>query len=93
MQLQKLIKKEVEVVDKGQITLPKQLREKLHIKKTDILILEELPGNKIVLTKKEDIDPLDKLLEFIKTMPKIDLSGAWEEVKTERKKDWREDED
>ena len=32
----------------------------------------------------KEVDPLDKVLELIKTMPRINWREAWEEVKTER---------
>ena len=40
------------ITKKGQVTIPKPFREKLHIKEGDILVFE-MKGNKLTLEKKE----------------------------------------
>ncbi len=59
--------REVKVLSKGQITLPKNVRKKLGIKNGDSLVLEE-EKDKIVLKKGKTI------FDYIGVLPKLDIS-------------------
>ncbi|MBA2505182.1 MAG: AbrB/MazE/SpoVT family DNA-binding domain-containing protein [Thermoleophilaceae bacterium] len=48
------------VSDKGQVTIPKRLRERLGIRAGEVLELEEEDG-RIVASKASDRDPVDEL--------------------------------
>ncbi|MGQ4875691.1 MAG: AbrB/MazE/SpoVT family DNA-binding domain-containing protein [Promethearchaeia archaeon] len=60
---------EVKVSKKGQITIPKKIREELGIKPGDKIVFESTSTG-IVLRKKEDSD-IDKLLN--------EVMGIWED--------------
>ena len=77
----------VKIAKKGQITIPKRIREEDGLKESDILVVTHLPGGEIVLRKHIRQDPVDMMLEAIRTSPSINAAAAWEEVKAERRRE------
>lgn len=77
----------VKIAKKGQITIPKKIREEDGLKESDILIVTHLPGGEIVLRKHTQHDPVDMMLEAIHASPSINAASAWEEVKAERRRE------
>tara|TARA_Y100000310_G_C20004704_1_gene500141 strand:- start:118 stop:369 length:252 start_codon:yes stop_codon:yes gene_type:complete len=75
----------VRVGKKGQITLPKKLRDEDDCKEGDRMEYAHMPNGDIVLRKQEQQDPLENLFATIKKMPKFDVDKAWNEIKAERK--------
>ncbi len=76
---------EVKLGRKGQLTIPKKLREEDGLKENDVFRLTHFSGGSIVLEKKKKNIPEIALFEFLDTIQKIDWRKAWEEVKAERK--------
>lgn len=76
---------EVKLGRKGQITIPKKLREEDELKENDVFRLTHFSGGSIVLEKKEKKTPEMDLFEFLDTLPKIDWKKAWREIRAERR--------
>ena len=72
---------------KGQITIPKKIREEDKLIENDIFIVNHTPGGNIILTKKTIKAPEDLMLDVIMRVPPFDADSAWEEVKKERRQD------
>lgn len=72
--------KETKVTQKGQIVIPKELREELNIKAGEKVILKKIDGKIVILPKpKEPIDFLVKIAE------KVKLGNLRKEIKEFRK--------
>ena len=71
---------EAKLGKKGQITIPKKIRD-------DVFIVTHAPGGDIVLHKKKVVDGVDMILKAIEQAPKFDWRQAWEEIKAERKRE------
>ncbi|MEK6964156.1 MAG: AbrB/MazE/SpoVT family DNA-binding domain-containing protein [Nanoarchaeota archaeon] len=67
---------------KGQITIPKKIRDKFNIKKRDPFMITLMSDGSILL--KRETKKIDKLLECIRALPKIDWDKAWKEIEEER---------
>jgi AbrB family looped-hinge helix DNA binding protein len=59
--------KVVKVLPKGQITLPKKIRESLHVKEGDTLIIEKKDGD-VILKKGKTI------FDYAGTLPNLGIS-------------------
>ncbi len=79
----------VKLGKKGQLTLPKKLRDFYQLEEDDEFNLERLPSGDIKLAKRTVKSPEDKILEAIAMMqgPPIDVDAAWEAVLAERLKE------
>jgi AbrB family looped-hinge helix DNA binding protein len=79
-------KKLVRVSSKGQIVLPKRLREKMGLSEGDYVAVEELPDGNLLLGKQEE-NPLDKIFSRMrqaakeKNFTRKDLEEAIREVR------------
>ena len=73
---------EVKVGKKGQFTIPKKIRDRDHIKEDDLFNVTLMSDGSILL--KRETKKVDKLLEFIRALPKIDWDKAWKEIEAER---------
>ena len=69
---------------KGQITLPKKLRDFDKLEEDDTFTLTRLPSGEIVLRKKKE-QSIDKFLETIQRLQPINADRAWKEIITERR--------
>lgn len=78
----------VKLGKKGQITIPKKIRDEDKLQEDDVLRVTHMPGGSIVLEKVIK-KPEVKLFEFLKTLPPFDWRKAWEEVRAERAKEHR----
>ena len=76
----------VKLGKKGQITIPKIIRDEDQLKERDTFIVTHTPGGDIVLRKQHVKTPEDRMLEAIKRMPKFDFEQAWKEVLEERRR-------
>ena len=74
----------LKIAKRGQITLPKKMRERQQLHDNDMLIIMQLPSGDIVLRKEEVQKPEDRILEAIKKAPVFDSKAAWKEIKEER---------
>ena len=72
---------------KGQVTIPKKIRDMGHLKEDDQLIVTNMPGGDIILRKKIIENPIDRALEIISNAPHFDWRKAWKEVLEERKRE------
>ncbi len=77
----------VKLAKKGQITIPKAIRDEDHLVENDILIVTHLPGGEILLRKQCLKFPEDLMLEAIAQTPLFDAHAAWKEVKEERRRE------
>ena len=75
----------VKLGKKGQITIPKKIRDEDGLKDDDEFTVTHTPGGEIVLRKAVHKAPEDELLELIRTFPRFDWRTAWEEVREERR--------
>ncbi len=78
---------EAKLGKKGQITIPKKIREGENLQEDDVFIVTHAPGGDIVLHKKRVVDGVDMMLKAIEQAPKFDWRQAWEEIKAERKRE------
>ncbi len=83
---QLFFKDEVRIGKKGQITIPKKIRDIDGLKEDDLLIITHMPSGDIMIKKTQRRTPEDDLLEFIKTNPPFDAKKAWKEIKEERRR-------
>ncbi|MEK6867317.1 MAG: AbrB/MazE/SpoVT family DNA-binding domain-containing protein [Nanoarchaeota archaeon] len=72
---------------KGQITLPKRIRDEDCLIENDRFIITHMPGGDIILRKKNIQAPEDALLVAISKAPPFDAQTAWKEVREERKRE------
>ncbi len=79
--------KKVKLQAKGQITIPKKIREEDNMMQDDVFILTHTTNGEIVLRKQMIASPEDALLETIQRMPKIGWRAAWKEVEEERRRE------
>jgi len=70
---------------KGQITIPKQIRDEDRLREDDYFIVSHTPGGNIILTKQTVKTPEDLMLEIVMRSPPFDWRAVWEEIKKERK--------
>ncbi len=77
----------VKLAKKGQITIPKVIREEDHLQENDVLILTHMPGGDIVLRKQRKKSPEEALIEILLRTPPFDAKTAWEEVRQERRRE------
>ncbi|OFX13707.1 MAG: hypothetical protein A2Z18_08635 [Armatimonadetes bacterium RBG_16_58_9] len=82
-------KKLVRMSSKGQIVVPKRLREKMQLEAGDYLVFEELPNGSLLLGK-EGETPLDEIVSGLRRAAKQmnftrkDLEEAIREVRKQR---------
>ena len=72
------------IAKRGQITIPKKMRDRQHLRDNDVLLLMQLPSGDIVLRKEEIQKPEDMILRALQKAPAFDSKTAWKEVKAER---------
>jgi len=79
----------VKMGKKGQITIPKKIRDEDRLVEEDTFVVTHLPSGEILLRKAVEKTPEDTLFEFLKSLPPLDWRKAWEEVREERKREHR----
>lgn len=72
---------------KGQITLPKHIRDEDGLSEDDSFVVTHLPGGEIVLRPVRNDAPEDKMLAIVSTVKPFDWRKTWEEVRQERRRD------
>ena len=77
----------VKMGKKGQITIPKRIRDEDGIKEDDTFIVTHTPGGDIIMSRQKVSSPEDAILEAVQRMPSFDWRGAWSEVQNERKRE------
>jgi len=77
----------VKMGKKGQITIPKKIRDEDGLREDDTFIVTHTPSGDIIMRKQKVKAPEDLILEAIKKMPPFDWRQAWEEVREERKRE------
>lgn len=82
-----LISKKVRIGRKGQLTIPKKIRDKSYLKENDILIISETPGGDFLIRRTKEATPEDRMFAILAKIPPFDWKKAWREVKEERRKD------
>lgn len=78
---------EVRVGKKGQVTIPRKMRDADKLKEADTLKVTYMPGGDFIFRKKVTHDPVDKALEILRTVPDFDWRKAWKEVVEERRRE------
>lgn len=82
-------KKLVRVSSKGQIVLPKRLRDRMRLEAGDYVVVEELPDGTALLGRQEE-SPLDSIVSGLrraakeKNFTRKDLEDAIREVRKRR---------
>lgn len=79
----------VKLGKKGQITLPKKIRDEDDLKEGDTFIVTHMHGGAVMLQKKKIQAPEDRMLEIINSLPSIGWRKAWKEVEAERAREHR----
>ncbi len=77
----------IRIGKKGQVTLPKKLRETEELHEADILIVTRTANGELLMKKQRHRDGLDTMLDAIQRAPQFDFKKAWQEVLEERRKD------
>lgn len=77
----------VKLGKKGQITLPKKIRDEDKLKENDIFIITHTASGDIILRKKQLKTPEDVMIEAIESAPHFDWRDAWKEVEHERNRE------
>ncbi len=72
---------------RGQITIPKPIRDEDGLREDDFFIMTHLPGGDILLRKQKLKQPEDVMLEAIMKAPSFDADKAWQEIKAERRRE------
>ena len=72
---------------KGQLTIPKKIRERARLRENDVFQITQTPGGDIVIRKQPARAPEDQLLAFISKIPPFDLKKALQEIRKERDQD------
>lgn len=80
---------EVRLGKKGQITIPKKIRDEDELEEDDTFVLTHLPSGEIMLKRADMKTADDDLFEFLSTAPSIHWRSAWEEVREERRREHR----
>ncbi len=78
---------EVKLGKKGQVTLPRKMRELNKFKEDDRFIVTNMPGGEIILRKKLIRTTEDMMLDALDKVPDFDFDKAWKEVLEERKRE------
>ncbi|HLD05268.1 MAG TPA: AbrB/MazE/SpoVT family DNA-binding domain-containing protein [Candidatus Nanoarchaeia archaeon] len=79
----------VKLGKKGQLTVPKKIRDVYKLKEKDTFILTLVSEGELLIKKSVEKRPVDHLFEFIDSLPPIDWDKAWEEMLEDRKKEHR----
>jgi AbrB family looped-hinge helix DNA binding protein len=77
--------KELKVGRKGQIVIPKELREELNIKEGGIILVKKANGKILLIPKPED--PVDFLLQIAQKVKRRDLRREIKEFRRDTKRD------
>lgn len=80
---------EVKMGKKGQITLPKKIRDCEGLKENDEFTIQHTRGGDIILSKAKKKTGIDRALEIAESFSDVDWDKAWEEVKAERAREHR----
>ncbi len=77
-----IIEKYVKLGERGQVVIPKEIRDAMHLRKTQRIKMTNI-GNEIVMRPlREEKEPEDRVLELLK---KVKLTEKdWEEIQRER---------
>ncbi len=90
MKLHQAIQQKVTLGKKGQLTIPKIIRDQAHLHEDDTFMLSQTPGGDIIIRKIKDVEaPEEKLLQLLEKLPKFDFKKAWAEVVEERRNSHR----
>ncbi len=82
-----LFVKEVCMAKKGQITIPKAIRDEDGLKENDTFIVTHTYNGDIVFKVKEKQAAEDLMFKAIHQAPKFDWRKAWQEIREERNRD------
>jgi|GEM_PF-1716595 len=82
-----LFVKEVCMAKKGQITIPKAIRDKDGLKENDVFTLTHSYDGTIIFKIKKQKAPEDLMFAAIRQAPKFDWRKAWQEIRKERNRD------
>ncbi|MBI2136678.1 AbrB/MazE/SpoVT family DNA-binding domain-containing protein [Candidatus Woesearchaeota archaeon] len=72
---------------KGQVTIPKKIRDIDNLRENDTLVVTHMPGGEIMLRKKVIGTPEDMMLDAIRKAPDFNFEKAWREVLEDRKRE------
>lgn len=72
---------------KGQITIPKSIRDEDGLKENDLFIITHMLDGDIIIHKKEEKTPEDLILDAINNAPQFDWRNAWKEIEEERNRE------
>ena len=78
-----IIEKYVRIGERGQIAIPKEMREKEGIEPKQVLKVINVSGQIIIKPQSKKISPEDRILKILQ-MAKL-KDKDWEEIKRERK--------
>lgn len=87
MQTHNFITDKVKLGKKGQITIPKKIRDEDGLQENDTFIVKHMPSGTIMLEKQQNKDPYEMIFKAMAMAPKFNADKAWQEVKEERKRE------
>ncbi len=82
-----IITDKVKLGRKGQITIPKRIRDADGLAEDDTFIVTRIQGGEIIIRRQKVRSPEDLMLDAISRMPRFDPNEAWQEVRMERKQE------
>ena len=65
---------------KGQVIIPKKMRDEDGLEEDDKFVVTHMPGGDIILRPVNIETPEEKMMRVIARVPKFDARKAWEEV-------------
>jgi AbrB family looped-hinge helix DNA binding protein len=86
-QIHAFLTDQVRLGKKGQITIPKKIRDEDKLKEDDVFIVKHMPSGAIILEKQKSKNPYDMIMDAIAMAPKFDADKAWKEIREERRRD------
>lgn len=76
--------KTVQIGEKGQITIPKAVRDYWGVHPNDLIRMTMLPSGLLMAHTIKKIVPEDRIFSTVSRMPKINADKLWKEVESER---------
>jgi len=86
MEQHTFIFEEVRIGKKGQITIPKKIRDEDGLKEDDKMSITHMPSGDIIIQKTITKSPEDYAVEAIERHQRFDWRKVWKEVVIERRR-------
>lgn len=75
----------VKLGKKGQLTIPKKVRDEDHLKEQDVFTFTNTPAGDMLFQRATKKSPENRIFDIIETHRHINWREAWKEVRAERR--------